>query len=255
MYTFTRTPPVQPLEICHYSFMFQSMSQITIFTLMHWQFYKIIHSKQKTPLVQRDIFCGSHRKPFRERIKLASFCADDLMLARVCVCLSMSSDHLSCIKAQCCLLVLTKWWNSGIIRVLEISYLCISHTSDSRDEEKGQLTQPAVHFVVWEGTRSYHAFEVAKSDWWHECVAAVIMSSTFIKLFLSEEKVPTFYPKDGQKECITSGAAITASSYPFLISYYTQRGRGETGEEMRGQEPSMIRQLFHWDHTVMGEAN
>lgn len=107
----------------------------------------------------------------------------------MCVwCLSMSSDHLSCIKAQRCLLVLTKWWNSGIIRVLEISHLCITHTSDSRDEEKGQLTQPAVHFVVWEGTRSYHAFEEAKSDWWHECVAAVIVSSTFIKRFLSEGK-------------------------------------------------------------------
>lgn len=94
--------------------------------------------------------------------------------------------------------------------------------------------------------RSYSAVEEARSDWWSEGAAAVILTGTFMEgFFLSRENsVPAFYPKDGVRECITSGATITAYSCPHLISYYPQRGREETGGERRGAELSMIRQLF-----------
>lgn len=85
--------------------------------------------------------------------------------------------------------------------------------------------------------RSYSAVEGARSDWWGEGAASVILSGTFTEGFFSRENsVPAFYPEVSVRECITSGATITASSCPHLVSYYPQRGREETGGERRGDE-------------------
>lgn len=182
-----------------------------------------------------------------------------ILCLRACVwCLSMSSDHLSCIKAQRCLLVLTKWWNSGINQGFRnLSSLHLTHIRQ-QGWGKRPTHSTCCAFSCVGGNEKLPCFRGGKirlMTWM--CGRCDREQHFYQALFIwgKKKKVPTFYPKDGQKECITSGAAITASSYPFLISYYTQRGREETGEEMRGQEPSMIRQLFHWDHTVMGEAN
>lgn len=85
--------------------------------------------------------------------------------------------------------------------------------------------------------RSFSAVKEARLDWWSKGVSAVILSGTFMEDFFSRENsVSAFYPKDGVKEHIISGATITASSCPHLVSYYPQRGREETGAEMRGDE-------------------
>lgn len=85
--------------------------------------------------------------------------------------------------------------------------------------------------------RSYSAVGEARSDWWREGAAAVILSGTFIEgLFSRENSVLAFYTKDTVKECVTSGATITAYSCPHLISYYPQREREETGGVRRGDE-------------------